>query len=259
MINKQGKKMFPFVLAALSSILILFIAPSARAQGGPPMITDDPGTPGNKRWEVNFLTTLERTRSGWVFETPNVDLNYGLGNHIQLKFEAPWIVKRDSGGPTKSGPGNSMFGVKWRFFDEEKRGFDMSTYPQLEFNNPTNSVERGLVDQGMRLFLPVEIVKKVGSFEVNGEVGYGVVQNGDDEVEYGLAIGREVTKRIELIGELHGEGLRSMRGHQLLFNIGSRIVLTKKSVLLLSAGRTIRSAAGEGPAHIATAGIQFNF
>jgi hypothetical protein len=24
------------------------------AQGGPPMITDDPGTPGNGKWENNF-------------------------------------------------------------------------------------------------------------------------------------------------------------------------------------------------------------
>ena len=27
------------------------------AQGGPPFITDDPGTPGNQHWEVNL---------GWI-------------------------------------------------------------------------------------------------------------------------------------------------------------------------------------------------
>ena len=259
MVNEQGKKLLPFVLAAFGSLLVLGLAPAARAQGGPPMITDDPGTPGNKKWEVNFLSTLERSRSGWVFETPNVDLNYGLGSHIQLKFEAPWVVTREAGGKIRSGLGNSMFGVKWRFLDEEAHGVDMSTYPQLEFNNPTKSVERGLVRDGMRLFLPIEVVKQIGPVEVNGEIGYGAVQNGPDDVEYGLAVGRQITKRVELIAELHGEGLRSMRGHELLFNFGSRIALSKKSVLLLSAGRTIRSAAGEGPEHIATVGIQFNF
>ena len=259
MFNKQGKNVLPLVLAAVGAFLVLGLAPSALAQGGPPMLTDDPGTPGNKKWEVNFLSTLERTRGGWLFEAPNVDINYGLGNHIQLKFEAPWVVAKEAGGKTRSGPGNSMFGVKWRFVDEESRGFDMSTYPQLEFNNPTRSVERGLVSDGMRLFLPVEVVKKVGPVEVNGELGYAIVQDGSDEVEYGLAVGRQVTRRIELIGELHGSGLRTMRGHELLFNIGSRVVLSKNSVLLVSAGRTIHNRAGEGPEHIAALGIQFNF
>ena len=61
----------------------------------------------------------------------------------------------------------------------------------------------------MRLFVPVEVVKKVGPFEVNGEIGYAIVQNGSDECEYGLAIGRQVTERIELIGELHGPDRRT--------------------------------------------------
>jgi hypothetical protein len=26
---------------------------TVHAQGGPPMITDDPGTPGNGQWEIN--------------------------------------------------------------------------------------------------------------------------------------------------------------------------------------------------------------
>ena|SRR6185295_4872834 len=259
MVNKNAKNLLPFVLAAFCALVVFGLAPSARAQGGPPMLTDDPGTPGSKRWEVNFLSTLQRSRAGWLFEAPIVDVNYGVGNHIQLKFEAPFVVSRESGGKTKSGIGNSMFGVKWRFFDEETRGVDMSTYPQLEFNNPTSSVERGLADRGMRLFLPVEIVKKVGQFEVNGEIGYAAVQNGPDECEYGIAIGRQITKRIELIGELHGSALRTLRENELLFNVGSRVTLGKNSVLLISAGRSIRNVAGEGPQHIAALGIQFNF
>jgi hypothetical protein len=42
--------------------LFLLIIPAAgalrlHAQGGPPFITDDPGTPGNKHWEINL---------GWI-------------------------------------------------------------------------------------------------------------------------------------------------------------------------------------------------
>jgi hypothetical protein len=257
MTYKQTKFIFPVLLLAVLSLSIL--STSIRAQGGPPMVTDDPATPGAGMWEVNFLTTLSRSRDGSIFETPLVDLNYGLGNHIQLKLEAPWLVMKETGEKSESGLGNSMVGVKWRFLDEERRGLAMSIYPQLEFNNPTNSVERGLVEKGAALFLPVEAAKNLGSVKVNSEVGYRATQHGKDEWEYGILFARSVIRRIELLAELHGSALRSFREDELFFNVGSRIQVAKNTVLLVSAGRTIRNAGGSGPQTIAALGVQFNF
>jgi hypothetical protein len=223
------------------------------------MLTDDPGTPGKGMWEVAFLSTMGRSREGWIFELPKIDLNYGLGNHIQLKVEAPWLVMKEVGERAKTGPGNSMLGVKWHFIDEERGGFDLSTYPQLAFNNATRSVARGLADKGTRLFLPVEAAKKFGTVEVTSEVGYRIVQNEPDEWEYGLLFARQVTRRVELMGELHGTSLRTFRDGELFLNVGSRIQLAKKAVLLMSAGRTIDNFGGQGPQNIATFGIQLNF
>ena len=223
------------------------------------MLTDDPATPGDGMWEINFLTTLNRSRSGWVFEAPIVDLNYGLGHRIQLKLEAPLVVIRENGEKTKVGLGNTMAGVKWRFLDEERHGFDMSIYPQLEFNNPTTSVDRGLAERGASLFLPAEVAKKIGPVEAIAEVGYRVTQYGPDELEYGLLFTRQVAKRVELMGELHGSALRTFREGELFFNAGSRIRLSKTALLLVSAGRTIRNAGGQGPQNIAAVGFQFNF
>ena len=42
---------------ALAALLMLFPA-STQAQGGPPMITDDPDTPGPGYWEVNVSSIL---------------------------------------------------------------------------------------------------------------------------------------------------------------------------------------------------------
>lgn len=56
-----------------------------------------------------------------------------------------------------SGLSNSLVGVKWRFLDEDKVGFNMSFYPQVEFNNPTGSVNRGLADQGPNRLVPPEV------------------------------------------------------------------------------------------------------
>ena len=53
---------------------------------GPPLITDDPGTPGDGRWEINLPITLEQTRSQRLFEAPLFDINYGLGERTQESY-----------------------------------------------------------------------------------------------------------------------------------------------------------------------------
>jgi hypothetical protein len=64
----------------------------AHAEAGPPLLTDDPGTPGDGHWEMNFAWTTERAADARHDEAPLVDLNYGVGDRVQLKFEMPWIV-----------------------------------------------------------------------------------------------------------------------------------------------------------------------
>lgn len=61
---------FPFllVLAALLS------AGAARAQGGPPFIMDDPGTPGNRHWEINLGWIANHNPGQSSCEIPDVDL-----------------------------------------------------------------------------------------------------------------------------------------------------------------------------------------
>ena len=72
---------------------ILLSATALFAQGGPPLITDDPGTPENGHWENNFALTLDNTPASQSYETPIADINYGLGGHEQLKIELPWLVE----------------------------------------------------------------------------------------------------------------------------------------------------------------------
>ena len=57
------------------------------AQGGPPMITDDPGTPGNGHWENNLAIAFEHRPNEWSIDAPAIDLNYGWGDHIQLTLQ----------------------------------------------------------------------------------------------------------------------------------------------------------------------------
>lgn len=152
--------LFLATFLALFLAMLSAVALPAAAQGGPPFIGDDPGTPGNGNWEINVATYTERHPTERIYNDPILDMNYGLGPRIQLKYQVPYLVDGADGDPTRSGLGKSLAGVKWRFYDSDEEGLQISTYPQLEFNNPTSSLQRGLVDYGTRFYLPIELTKK---------------------------------------------------------------------------------------------------
>jgi len=170
------------LLLFLVAVCVAALPRRVVAQGGPPLLTDDPETPGNGHWEINVAWTLSQKQNKRLFAIPLIDINYGLGQQIQLKAEVPWLVLQERRGGTQSGLGSANFGVKWRFLDKNRHGFAMSTYPQLEIRTFASSVRRGLIDQGGELLLPVEISRELGSVTLNGEVGYQVVQRETDEV-----------------------------------------------------------------------------
>ena len=115
----------PFVL---SLALPFVVAPSAHAQGGPPFRTDDPETPGNHHWEINFGFIGDRNPAAGAYQVPDFDINYGLGDRIQLKYEIPIAIEEARPLPvTPSTPvqeglvlgglGESLLGIKWRFYE----------------------------------------------------------------------------------------------------------------------------------------------
>ena len=92
-------------------------AVSARAQGGPPFITDDPGTPGNRHWEINIGWIANHNPGQSYYQIPDVDINYGWGDRIQLKYEIPLAAATDPNNSTGVGLGESYPGIKWRYFE----------------------------------------------------------------------------------------------------------------------------------------------
>src|SRR5215218_637850 len=85
---------------------------------GPPLETDDPDTPGRNNWEINVSTEMEKRSEVWEW-TPLLDINYGVGERIQLKLKPRYAVFDEPGESARSGPGNIQLGVKWRFLDEQ--------------------------------------------------------------------------------------------------------------------------------------------
>jgi len=227
------------------------------AQGGPPFRTDDPATPGNRNWEINVGLTTDRRAEEREFEAPILDINFGAGERVQLKFEVPWLIRGTDDAPTKSGLGNSRFGVKWRFHEDKKRDLTISMYPQVDFNNPNNSADRGLVERGARVLLPIEVAKKVGPVDVNGEIGYWITQHGSNQWIAGLAVGKQATKKLELVGELYATGRINGQDRETTFDGGGRYKIRSPVVLLFMVGRSFRGPASGEPQLFGYLGVQF--
>jgi len=231
-------------------------ARDTRAQGGPPMITDDPGTPGNGHWENNLAIAFEHRPNEWSIDAPAIDLNYGLGDHIQLTLQTSLaILKRSDRGPI-AGMGGSEAAVKWRFLDEERSGFDMSMFPRILFNVTQSSVRRGLAEDGTRFQIPFQLAKKFGAVDLDFECGALARTVGRSEWLYGIVGGVEVTKSTTVMAELHGTSRMSFDRDVLSVNVGIRRKLTNQAILIASLGHDVRSPAGEPPAFIGYCGMQ---
>ena len=252
MLKRSLRKVLPVL--TLTTLPLL-----CAAQGGPPFITDDPGTPGDGNWEINVACITERHSDERVFNAPILDMNYGLGGRLQLKYQVPYLVVGTDGGPTRTGLGKSLAGVKWRFYENEDKGLEISTYPQLEFNNPTSSVERHLVDNGARFFLPIEVTKKLGPVEINPEAGYWFAERTGAAWATGVVIARQASKRLELDGELYATANTNGASHWTSFGGGGRYKIGGPMVLLFMAGRSFRSANSGQPSLFGYLGVQFLF
>jgi hypothetical protein len=209
----------------------------AHADAGPPLLTDDPGTPGDGRWEMNFAWTTERSASARHDEAPLVDLNYGVGERVQLKFEMPWAAETGRG---NDGFGNAAVGVKWRFLDQGEGGWQVSTYPQAGFL-PPGLHHAASADSGVGYLLPIEVQRDFGGFDAGFEIGRTLAPaHGDDGWIAGVAVGGDVTERVQLLAELHDETVEN-EGHELAFNVGSRVRLAEHFTLLASIGTDVEN------------------
>ncbi len=187
-----------------------------------------------------------------------LDLNYGVGERIQIKYELPWVLAHEDGATT-SGLGNSLVGVKWRFLDQEQAGLDISAYPQFEFDHHDSSAALRLADGGWSALLPFEFQRKLGKLTAFAETGLVWNQRRADVWIYGLAVEFELNARVSIFGELHGEDeIRAPEDH-LIFNLGFAWRFADRISLLGSAGRSLHDSGGERLDLLSYLGVQFKF
>jgi hypothetical protein len=259
-------------------LLALCAGMAARAQGGPPFITDDPGTPGNRQWEINLGFNGNHNPTNSSYQSPNIDINYGWGDRIQLMVSPYLAASTDANNTTRAGLGETVFGVKWRYFEHHRAGepksdenlnFSLGTYPQVIVNNPTSSVRRGIVEPGPQYYLPVEFTAKWGPVDFDGEVGRWIGnRNVPSRWGRGLIVGHEFSERLELYSEIYDLQDANRIGltpkqRALTLDFGGRQTLDRAGHLrlLFMAGRGIQAVTRQNsePSWMAYVGVQILF
>jgi hypothetical protein len=237
--------------------LLLAVSRPVFAQGGPPYYTNDPGTPGPMNWEINlgYMPFLYSNQS--VAHMPDVDINFGLGERIQLTYENAWLRVRNPFSSPQYGLGQSNPGLKWRFYDAGESGLSVSVFPQLFLNNPDNSVRRGITPASEAFLLPFEFSKKIGPVDVDYEAGYQFVHKGPNGWLTGLVVGHKFTRKLETDVEIYSTGTFHPADAQPTIDAGARYRIHNPVILLLMAGRSLEPGGPNQPRFVGYFGLQF--
>ncbi|MBC7538146.1 MAG: hypothetical protein H7281_04955 [Bacteriovorax sp.] len=225
----------------------------------PPLNIDDPETPGCHTWEVNILVDGDLTKDSKRYEFPLIDLNYGIGNNIEVSFATPHVTNI-SNGETMSSIGKSEAGLKWMFYNGDKSKTNMAINPRIEFNadgSNSKGVKLGILDRGTTISLPFLISQKMGETKngdimVSASASYNKVigTSNSDSIAAGAAIGFPLSSNTSLMAEINDERQTSVnefgdRDQIVKVNVGFLHSINKQVSLFGSLGQSINSSDGQ--------------
>jgi len=251
---RTGKEQRRWRLLALG--MALLTPALCLAQAGPPYLSNDPGVTGAKNWEINLALAPTVTRGGSLLQVPSFDLNYGVGDDIQLTAEIPYVIQSLSGAPKTSGWGNALPGIKWRFLNQGEEGWQASVFPQVETGSSVLAQQRGIAGPGPRYLLPMEVEKRLGPLDMDLEVGEYLPVQGTHERIVGLVVGRAVTERLEFDAEIYDDRADGTLPHQTSIDVGGRYTLHPGVIALFMGGHTLGIDERGPPAFFGYFGVQ---
>ncbi|HMG53344.1 MAG TPA: hypothetical protein VK601_07675 [Kofleriaceae bacterium] len=174
--------------------------------GSPPLDVDDPGTPGCNGWEINVVTSGEFGHAQ-DFEAPLLDINYGVGDNIQLKFEVPYLLSK-ADGASSHGVGPAEIGIKHRFYEDESHERSLAFYPQVEFAIPGTAVAEGEEGSGVMTKLPLLFSTRIaetgkGNVMLTANAAYNLstLEGTESYVSAALGVGFPLLSKVALMIE----------------------------------------------------------
>jgi hypothetical protein len=215
---------------------VLLSSAAASAWAGPPYLTDDPVPTDTEHWEIYAFTAREGRGSTWD-QDAGFDLNYGPVKGVQLTATLPLSFSHDPIDGSRKGTGDVELGVKYRFFEDEKRGLSAAIFPRVIL--PTSSLAS---DGKTRILLPLWLGKDFsGGTSVFGGGGY-LLNPGPGNRDFwqaAVAVTQDVSKRVSVGAELTRQGPDTVGGtSQSRAGLGGIIKLGGPYALLVSGGPT---------------------
>ena len=232
-------------IAALATALVMV---PCLANAGPPFRTDDPEPVDYQHYEFYTFTTGTHITGDTSGVGPAWEFNYGLIPDGQFHIVLPSAFDVPADGPSQWGYGDTELGFKYRFIQEDDKGWRpmVGTFPILEV--PTGDQNLGLGAGHVRLFLPVWVQKNLGNdWLTYGGGGYWINHDaslGDKNYWFfGWLLQKQVTTQLAIGGEIFHQTADTIGGKDSTgFNLGAVYDFDEHNHLLMSAGAAIQNA-----------------
>jgi hypothetical protein len=244
-------------IAAVSSRLLalgLLAFPAiSHAQAGPPLITNDPDTPGPGAWEINVAATGAHAGSAWDIDAPDVDINHGVGERVQLSLHLPWS-HRNAAGAWASGIGAAEFGVRWRFLDQSQAGIALAVQPMWISSFSRSAERRGLASPNAEFVLPLQAAHSFDHWAAGMEIARHFVANEADTWQAGVFAEYDCASTVQCLAEINTSW---SDGANTILDLGARKALSPHLNLLGSVGRQVTGHAEDRAEVLFYLGAQF--
>jgi hypothetical protein len=199
----------------LSSLLtFFFITISTASPAAIPLITDDTGTQGKGKFQIEILGEYTKDKEREIETEPWLEsqqngvtssITYGIADPIDIVLTVPYhFLQSDDGEAVEkaSGLSDSAIELKWRFF--EKHGFSFAVKPGLTL--PSGNENKGLGAGNSTYYLYLIGSKELGPWVFHSNIAYIRNENKNDERndiwQASLAVTREITKNLKLVADI---------------------------------------------------------
>ena len=212
--------------------------------GSPPMLTDDTDTPGPGNWEINLGMNVGLAGGEHRTEFPTIDINYGRGDRLQFSYEVPYVSAAQSRASADGsqhtvdvrGLGDSVIGVKYRFYDNTDTGLSFAVGPEVKFRTPGAS--KAISDNATSFMFPVMMTKEFEHASISANAGVEV-SGGERHYFASFGVGKRLTDHVALLAEIAGTDLNSPGDKHVLLNVGLRRKLSGTQSISGALGRDI--------------------
>jgi hypothetical protein len=215
---------------------------SGLAQAGPPLITNDTDTPGDRHWEINIAAVGADIGDEQELAAPDLDINYGFGERIQLSTHLSWNHRRDTTNGWLSAIGAVELAVRWRFLDADRYGFALAIQPHWESRGLGDAVRKALAPSGDEWVLPLQVTKSFGATTLGLEVARHWANRAPDAWQVGVYGKHACGKTWQCLAEVNAT--RAQGTTESIVNFGVQHELTEQFVLMAALGKQV---SGEAP------------